>query len=89
MARKQYPNGVKLRNMFFDTVKGYTNFEIVEVGTVSQIRVDGDDYFLFFKCVTPEGNPHPIEHQRAQLPQRPEFNDVLKTDIPFCFWVTM
>lgn len=85
MARKQYPNGVKLRNMFFDTVKGYTNFEIVEVGTVSQIRVDGDDYFLFFKCVTPEGYPHPIEHQRAQLPQRPEFNDVLKTDIPFLF----
>lgn len=85
MARKQYPNGVKLRNMFFDTVKDYPNFEIVEAGTVSQIKVDGDDYFLFFKCVTPEGNPHPIEHQRAQLPQRPEFNDVLKTDIPFLF----
>lgn len=85
MTRNVYPNGVKLREMFFDTVKDYPHFEVVLAGTVSHIRIDGDDYFLFFKCVTPEGKPHPIEHQRAQLPQRPEFNDVLKTNIPFLF----
>lgn len=85
MDRKVYPKGSSLRKKFFDTVKDYPNFEVVQEGNVSQIRIDGEDYFLFFKCVSPEGKPHPIEHQRAQLPRRTEFDDVLKTDIPFLF----
>ena len=85
MDRKVYPKGSSLRKKFFDTVKDYPKFEVVQEGNVSQIRIDGEDYFLFFKCVSPEGKPHPIEHQRAQLPRRTEFDDVLKTDIPFLF----
>lgn len=85
MVRKQYPNGNKLRKMFIETASAYPNFEVIQEGTVSHIKVDDDEYFVFFKCVTPEGNPHPIEHQRAQLPQRPEFNEVVKTNIPFLF----
>lgn len=85
MARKQYPNGNKLRKMFIETASAYHKFEVIQEGTVSHIKVDDDEYFVFFKCVTPEGNPHPIEHQRAQLPQRPEFNEVVKTNIPFLF----
>lgn len=85
MVRKQYPNGNKLRKMFIETASTYSNFEVIQEGTVSHIKVDDDEYFVFFKCVTPEGNPHPIEHQRAQLPQRPEFNEVVKTNIPFLF----
>ena len=85
MARKQYPNGIKLRKMFIETASASPQFEVIQEGAVSHIKIDDEEYFVFFKCVTPEGNPHPIEHQRAQLPQRPEFNEVVKTNIPFLF----
>ena len=85
MAKKKYPNSKELQNKFIEAMNNYHGFEFVTSGVVSKIKFDGNLYFIYFKCVSPEGNPYPIEKQRAQLPQRPEFNEVVASDIPFIF----
>ena len=85
MANKQYPKGKKLAEMFLDKIKNYSNVQILSKAEVCHIKIDDDEYYLYFKCVTPEGGLHPIEHQRAQLPKRESFEKVKESDIPFLF----
>lgn len=85
MARKVYPKGKALIEMFISTIGSYENFEVLRQDTVCLFKFDGKCYYAYFKCVSHEGNPYPLEHQRAQLPQRPEFEEVKDSTIPFLF----
>lgn len=85
MARRQYPKGKELAKNFVEKLKKYPNFELISQSDVCHIRIDNEEYYLYFKCVTHEGNPYPLEHQRAQLPQRDSFNKIKESDVPFLF----
>lgn len=85
MAKRKYPSGKQMANNFLERLKGYSNFELISQSDVCHIRIDDDEYYLYFKCVTPEGGKHPIEHQRAQLPERDSFDEVKESDVPFLF----
>lgn len=86
MSRKIYPNGKVLINQFIDTVGNYEGFKVKRNSVFCQFVFDGKDYFAYFKCVTHEGNPYPLEHQRAQLPFREEFQEIKDSDITFLFF---
>ena len=85
MGTVSYPKGKALIELFIKTFDNYPGFEVLEKGTFCLFKFDGDLFYAYFKCVTHEGNPYPLEHQRAQLPQRPEFDKVIESDIPFLF----
>ena len=85
MARRQYPKGKELAKNFVEKLKKYSNFELISQSDVCHIRIDNEEYYLYFKCVTHEGNPYPLEHQRAQLPKRESFDKIKESDVPFLF----
>ena len=85
MARRQYPQGEELAKSFLNKLKNYPNFEIISQSDVCHIRIDNNEYFLYFKCVTHEGKPYPLERQRAQLPKRESFEAIKKSIVPFLF----
>lgn len=85
MARRQYPKGEELAKSFLNKLKNYPNFEIISQSDVCHIRIDNNEYFLYFKCVTHEGKPYPFERQRAQLPKRESFEAIKKSIVPFLF----
>lgn len=85
MARRQYPKGKELAKNFVEKLKKYPNFELISQSDVCHIRIDNEEYYLYFKCVTHEGNPYPLEHQRAQLPKRESFDKIKESDVPFLF----
>ncbi len=85
MARRQYPKGEELAKNFLNKLKNYPNFEIISQSDVCHIRIDNNEYFLYFKCVTHEGKPYPLERQRAQLPKRESFEAIKKSIVPFLF----
>ena len=85
MARRQYPKGEELAKSFLNKLKNYPNFEIISQSDVCHIRIDNNEYFLYFKCVTHEGKPYPLERQRAQLPKRESFEAIKKSIVPFLF----
>lgn len=85
MARKSYPNGKVLLEKFIDTIGNYDGFKVIRQDTVCQFMFDGNCYYAFLKCISHEGNPYPLEHQRAQLPQREEFNEIKESLEPFLF----
>lgn len=85
MARKVYPKGKELIEKFINTIGNYEGFEVLRKDAVCQFVFDGNCYYAYFKCVTHEGNPYPLEHQRAQLPQRDEFDEIRDSAIPFLF----
>ncbi|MFQ9407356.1 MAG: hypothetical protein ACLR16_15230 [Segatella copri] len=87
MAKKIYPKSQTLAKQFMDTIRSYPGFVQLsqDKDLMAHISIDGEEYFLFFKCVSPEGYPHPIEHQRSQLPSRPEFETAKNSKVPFLF----
>ena len=85
MARRQYPKGEELAKSFLNKLQNYPNFEIISQSDVCHIRIDNNEYFLYFKCVTHEGKPYPLERQRAQLPKRESFEAIKKSIVPFLF----
>ena len=85
MARRQYPKGEELAKSFLNKLKNYPNFEIISQSDACHIRIDNNEYFLYFKCVTHEGKPYPLERQRAQLPKRESFEAIKKSIVPFLF----
>ncbi len=85
MKTRVYPKSKSLIELFIKTFDNYPGFEVIEKGTICLFKFDGDLFYVYFKCVTHEGTPYPLEHQRAQLPQRPEFDEVINSDIPFLF----
>lgn len=85
MARRKYPKGKELAKNFIEKLKKYPNFELISQSDVCHIRIDNEEYYLYFKCVTHEGNPYPLEHQRAQLPKRDSFDKIKESDVPFLF----
>ena len=85
MARRQYPKGEELAKSFLNKLKNYPNFEIISQSDVCHIRIDNNEYFLYFKCVTHEGKPYPFERQRAQLPKRESLEEIKKSIVPFLF----
>lgn len=85
MVRKKYPKGTVLTKMFLDKIRNFPNVEILKESDVSLVKIDDDEYYLYFKCICHEGNPYPLEHQRAQLPQRASFDEVISSTIPFLF----
>ena len=85
MARKVYPKGKALIEMFINTIGGYDKFEVLRKDSICLFKFEGKCYYAYFKCVSHEGNPYPLEHQRAQLPPRPEFEEVKDSPVPFLF----
>lgn len=85
MARKIYPKGKVLMEKFITAIGSYEGFEILRQDTVCQFRFDGVCYYAYFKCISHEGNPYPLEHQRAQLPQRKEFDEIKDSSDTFLF----
>lgn len=85
MARKIYPKGKVLMEMFVAAIGGYDGFEVISQDVVCEFKFDGKRYYSYFKCISHEGNPYPLEHQRAQLPQRGEFDEIKQSSIPFLF----
>ena len=85
MARRQYPKGKELAKNFVEKLKNYPKFELISQSDVCHIRIDNEEYYLYFKCVTHEGNPYPLEHQRAQLPKRDSFEKIKESEVPFLF----
>lgn len=85
MVKRQYPKGKELAKSFVEKLKGYPNFRLISQSDVCHILIDNDEYYLYFKCLTHEGGPHPLEHQRAQLPKRDSFDKIKESDIPFLF----
>ena len=75
----------ELAKSFLNKLKNYPNFEIISQSDVCHIRIDNNEYFLYFKCVTHEGKPYPLERQRAQLPKRESFEAIKKSIVPFLF----
>lgn len=86
MVKKTYPKGKELIEKFIDTIGDYEGFSVLSKDTVLQFIFDGLSYYAYFKCISHEGNPYPLEHQRAQLPQREEFKEVINSLIPFLFF---
>lgn len=86
MTKKVYPKGKALIEQFINTIGNYESFEVIRQDTICQFKFDGRCYYAYFKCISHEGNPYPHEHQRAQLPQRKEFNEVKESTIPFLFF---
>ena len=74
-----------LAKNFVEKLKNYAHFHLISQSDVCHISIDNDEYYIYFKCVTPEGGKHPIEHQRAQLPQRDSFDKIKDSDVPFLF----
>lgn len=85
MAKTKYLKGQELTEMFLGKIKNCPNVQILSQSGVCHVKIYGDEYYLYFKSVTPEGGPHPIEHQRAQLPRRAAFEKIKESKIPFLF----
>ena len=85
MVKKIYPKGKALIEKFISTIGGHKEFEVLRKDALCLFKFEGKCYYAYFKCVSPEGNPHPLEHQRAQLPHRPEFEEVKNSPLPFLF----
>lgn len=85
MAKKIYPKGKDLIEKFIKAIGDYEGFEVVKKGSYCQFVFDGNCYYAYFKCISHEGNPYPLEHQRAQLPKREEFDEIRESGIPFLF----
>lgn len=85
MDRKVYPKGKELIEKFINTIGDYEGFEVLRKDSFCLFVFDGNYYYAFFKCISHEGNPHPLEHQRAQLPKRNDFDEIKESAIPFLF----
>lgn len=85
MAKKTYPKGKELIEKFINTIGDYEGFEVVKKDSYCQFIFDGNSYYAYFKCVSHEGNPYPLERRRAQLPKRNEFDEIRESAIPFLF----
>lgn len=86
MEKRKYPKGKEIAKNFLSKLNGYINFELISQTDVCHIRFDNTEYYLYFKCITHEGNPYPLEHRRAQLPKRKSFDAIKDSEIPFLFW---
>lgn len=86
MAKIKYPKGDKLAKLLLNVLAKEPGYEEYSEGKpYYHIKFDGQEYYLYFKCVTHEGNPYPLEHRRAQLPERKEFEEIKYDNIPFLF----
>lgn len=85
MVRKTYPKGAALMQLFIESFENYAGFEVVRKDSGCLFRFEGFQYYAYIKCISHEGNPYPLEHQRAQLPKRPEFDEIKTSEIPFLF----
>ncbi len=70
---------------FIDILSGYEGFEVIKQDTICLFSFDNTSYYAYFKCISHEGNPYPLEHQRSQLPKLQEFNEVKNSSVPFLF----
>lgn len=86
MAKKKYPKGEKLARLLLDVLAKEPGYKEYSEGMpYYHIKFDEQEYYLYFKCITHEGNPYPLEHRRAQLPQKDEFDKIKYDNVPFLF----
>lgn len=86
MAKKSYPKGEKLARLLLDVLAKEPGYKEYSEGMpYYHIKFDEQEYYLYFKCITHEGNPYPLEHRRAQLPKRDEFDKIKYDNVPFLF----
>jgi len=85
MTRKKYPTGKALTDQFIESFVDNNHFKVIVIKNYCRFRYWDKEYFVYFKCITHEGNPWPIECQRAQLPNHPNFDEVIHSVIPFLF----
>lgn len=86
MAKKYYPKGEKLARLLLDVLAKEPGYKEYSEGMpYYHIKFDEQEYYLYFKCITHEGNPYPLEHRRAQLPKRKEFDNIKFDNVPFLF----
>lgn len=85
MVRKVYPRGKILIEKFIEAMVDYEGFTLIGKDTICQFSFDDKYYYAYIKAISPQGGPHPLEHQRAQLPYHDRFQEVIESSIPFLF----
>lgn len=85
MAKQQYLKGSALYDKFLSGFAEYGGLNIISRNDILHISIDGHEYYIYLKCVSHKGNPYPLNDQRAQLPQRPIFDNVKSSDVDFLF----
>lgn len=78
-----YPKGFQIQNLFLEAIKGDDNFSYSTDNEKSILRFayKSQKYAIFFKCISYGGTPYPINTTRAQLPNRPEFDNIQDDEI--------
>lgn len=85
MAKQKYLTGTPLYDKFLSGFNGYEGLKVISRKDIMLIEFDEHKYYIFLKCVSHKGNPYPLNDQRAQLPQRPIFEEVKQSNIDFLF----
>lgn len=85
MEKPKYLSGTPLYDKFLSGFGSYNGLNIISRKDILLIELDGHKYYIYLKCVSHKGNPYPLNDQRAQLPQRPVFDEVKKSDVDFLF----
>lgn len=85
MAKQKYLQGTALYDNFLSGFGEYNGLTIISRDDILHINLDGNEFYIYLKCVSHKGNPYPLNDQRAQLPQRPIFDEVKKSNIDFLF----
>ncbi len=80
-------SGLNILHYFVEKIKIYSDVQILKTpnNNLLHLSIDGQEIWMFFKCLTYEGNPHPLDNYRAQLPKRIYFEEVKKSKGLFFF----
>lgn len=76
-----YLRGQELVDLFLADIQCYPEFQILERGNPLKLLFSGRSFMIYFKCASYAGKPYPQNTTRAQLPRRPEFDNVTEEDV--------
>ncbi len=85
MEKPKFLKGAALYDKFLSGFGDYAGLSIIAKSDVLHLSLDDHEYYIYLKCVSHKGNPYPLNDQRAQLPERPVFDTVKKSNIDFLF----
>lgn len=85
MKSRVYPKINALMVIFIEAIADYEGFKFVKQDPICLFTFDSNSYYAYFKFISHEGRPHPLEHQRAQLPRHSRFCEVKESSFPFLF----
>lgn len=76
-----FPKGTELVKVFLEGIESYPEFQVQNNTNPLKLTFNGRSFMLFFKCISYAGNPYPKNTTRAQLPRRPEFDNLNSSDL--------